>query len=185
MARLQQKMQAAVTTGKAGATGIPCAMVLRLIARSPRCPGFDSHLPPGLLTRGLIPASGDQDHTPSPSVKLLSSARLKRAAQPHGHRIPPPTFVTIASRPSRGNRMQGEKHGFRKNGSEIFLRGSLDRGNQVEVAEENRGFGATNLWDRSALASSAVRSGIRRTPRARDSAAASRGTALHGPRRRR
>jgi hypothetical protein len=28
MARLQQKKQAAVTTGKAGSTGIPCAMVL-------------------------------------------------------------------------------------------------------------------------------------------------------------
>jgi hypothetical protein len=27
MARLQKKMQAAETTGKAGATGIPCAMV--------------------------------------------------------------------------------------------------------------------------------------------------------------
>jgi hypothetical protein len=30
MARLQQKKQAAVTTGKAGATGIPCAMVYGL-----------------------------------------------------------------------------------------------------------------------------------------------------------
>jgi hypothetical protein len=48
MARLQQKMQAAVTTGKAGTTGIPCAMGLRLIACSPWCPGFDSHHPPGL-----------------------------------------------------------------------------------------------------------------------------------------
>jgi hypothetical protein len=28
MARLQQKKQAAVTTGLAGSTGIPCAMVL-------------------------------------------------------------------------------------------------------------------------------------------------------------
>jgi hypothetical protein len=28
MARLQQKTQAAVTTGLAGSTGIPCAMVL-------------------------------------------------------------------------------------------------------------------------------------------------------------
>ena len=30
MARLQKKMQAAVTTGKAGTTGIPCAMVYGL-----------------------------------------------------------------------------------------------------------------------------------------------------------
>jgi len=31
MARLQTKKQAAVTTGSAGSTGIPCAMVLTLI----------------------------------------------------------------------------------------------------------------------------------------------------------
>ena len=36
------KKQAAVTTGKAGTTGIPCAMVVRLIARSPRGTGLDS-----------------------------------------------------------------------------------------------------------------------------------------------
>jgi len=75
MARLQQSKQAAVTTGKAGAAGIPCAMVLRLIARSPRSAGLDSLRRRGLVTCGLIPASGDQDHAPSPSVKLLSSAR--------------------------------------------------------------------------------------------------------------
>jgi hypothetical protein len=36
MARLQEKKQAAVTTGSAKSSGIPCAMVLRLIACSPR-----------------------------------------------------------------------------------------------------------------------------------------------------
>src|SRR6185312_1057714 len=40
MARLQQKTQAAVTTGPAEATGIPCAMALQLIARSPRGTGL-------------------------------------------------------------------------------------------------------------------------------------------------
>jgi hypothetical protein len=35
MARLQRKKQAAVTTGSAGTTGIPCAMVLRLIRDLP------------------------------------------------------------------------------------------------------------------------------------------------------
>src|SRR5690242_19247037 len=103
MARLQQGKQAAVTTGKAGAAGIPCAMVLRLIARSPRSAGLDSLRRLGLVTRGLTPASGDQDHTPSPSVRLLSSARFKRAQHPHVHRILPPTSVTIASRPSDGD----------------------------------------------------------------------------------
>jgi len=37
MARLQQKTQAAVTTGSAETTGIPRAMVLRLYALSPVC----------------------------------------------------------------------------------------------------------------------------------------------------
>ena len=41
--------------------------------------------------------------------------------------------------------MRREKHNFLENGSKIFLRGGLDRGNQVETAEENRGFGATDL----------------------------------------
>jgi hypothetical protein len=35
MARLQTKKQAAVTTGKAGTIGIPCAMVLTAASRSP------------------------------------------------------------------------------------------------------------------------------------------------------
>jgi hypothetical protein len=35
MARLQQKKQAAVTTGSAGSSGIPCAMVLTLIRDLP------------------------------------------------------------------------------------------------------------------------------------------------------
>ena len=35
MARLQQKKQAAVTTGKAGTTGIPCAMVYGLCRALP------------------------------------------------------------------------------------------------------------------------------------------------------
>jgi hypothetical protein len=40
MARLQQKKQAAVTTGKAGTTGIPCAMVYGLWRALPGVPGL-------------------------------------------------------------------------------------------------------------------------------------------------
>jgi len=40
MARLQQKTQAAGTTGSAGTTGIPCAMVLTAAPCSPRCTGL-------------------------------------------------------------------------------------------------------------------------------------------------
>jgi hypothetical protein len=46
MARLQQEKQAAVTTGKAGTTGIPCAVVLTAASRSPWSAGLDSlHCP--------------------------------------------------------------------------------------------------------------------------------------------
>jgi hypothetical protein len=43
MARLQQKKQAAVTTGSAGTSGIPRAMVLTAASRSPWCAGLVSH----------------------------------------------------------------------------------------------------------------------------------------------
>jgi hypothetical protein len=41
--------------------------------------------------------------------------------------------------------MRREKHNFLENGSKIFLRGGLDRGNQVEIAEENCRFGAVDF----------------------------------------
>jgi hypothetical protein len=51
----------------------------------------------------LTPASGRQDHTPSPSA---SSAFVSRAISVH--RIPLPTSVTIAIRPSCGGGTAGE-----------------------------------------------------------------------------
>jgi hypothetical protein len=48
----------------------PHAMVLRLMARSPRRPGFLASVAPEkrLLLTNLMPASGHQDHTSSPSA---------------------------------------------------------------------------------------------------------------------
>jgi hypothetical protein len=43
----------------------------------------------------LTPASGRQDHTTSPSAEAPLVLRRNRV-----HRIPHPTFVTIAKRPS-------------------------------------------------------------------------------------
>ena len=53
--------------------------------------------PPGSVSffDRLISASGYQAHTTSPSAKCRSSFRHNRV-----HRIPHPTFVTIAIRPS-------------------------------------------------------------------------------------
>jgi hypothetical protein len=83
----------ASNTGSAETTGIPRAMVLRLIARSPRSAGLDSlRRLKGSSPQGLIPASGDQDHTPSPSAPAHSSRAPPRP--PH----PAPRFVTTAKR---------------------------------------------------------------------------------------
>ena len=95
MARLQQEKQAAVTTGSAGSTGPPCAIVLRLISRSPRCAGLDSHRHSQIIICELDPSVGGQDHTTLPSA---SAALVSRSARVH--RIPHPTSVTIAKRPS-------------------------------------------------------------------------------------
>src|SRR6185312_12059952 len=62
------KKQAAVTTGKAGTTGIPCAMVLRLIRALPGVPGLLASVALRNVSQRLIPASGDQDHAISPSA---------------------------------------------------------------------------------------------------------------------
>jgi len=57
MARLQQGTQAAVTTGTPLHHGIPCAMALRRITRSPRCPGFVATVACG-IARKLDPSVG-------------------------------------------------------------------------------------------------------------------------------
>src|SRR5258708_35500785 len=72
MARLQQKKQAAVTTGLARSTGIPCAMVLTVsFALSSVTIAW---LPPSPARResvftNLAPALERQDHTTSPSAQ--------------------------------------------------------------------------------------------------------------------
>ena len=63
----------------------------------------------------LIPASGDQDHTSSPSASATLVSRDQCV-----HRIPLPTSVTIAKRPSCGAGCAEIKHIFLKNGNAIF-----------------------------------------------------------------
>jgi hypothetical protein len=63
------------------------------------------------LLRDLTPASGRQDHTTSPYAK---SALVESAI--HVHRLPRPTSVTIAIRPSCGC-------GMAEDGEVIWLRG--------------------------------------------------------------
>jgi hypothetical protein len=54
-------------------TGIPCAMVLTLIRDLPGVPGFLATITLRNVAQGLIPASGDQDHTISRPHRPRSS----------------------------------------------------------------------------------------------------------------
>jgi len=86
-----------------GTPGLPCAMVLTVSFVLSPVTGL---LPPSplrsLLLKNLTPASGRQDHTTSPSA--ICAVRQERIRV---HRIPPPTFVTIAKRPSFGTGWRG------------------------------------------------------------------------------
>jgi hypothetical protein len=65
------KKQAAVTTGSAGSTGIPCAMVLTVSFGLSPVTMLDCHRQPqdaGNVFTTLAPASERQDHTTSPSA---------------------------------------------------------------------------------------------------------------------
>jgi|SRR6266436_10430068 len=80
MARLQQKKQAAVTTGLAKATGIPCANGFNGFLRA--LPGDRALLPPSSADHpaNLAPASGRQNHTTSPSALRLRSSCATHAS---------------------------------------------------------------------------------------------------------
>ena len=82
MARLQQKKQAAVTTGRVGSAGIPCAMVLRLIRA---LPGDRALLPPSFAgsSRDLdasVGASGP--HAFAVRISIARLATLPRPPHP-------------------------------------------------------------------------------------------------------
>src|SRR5215813_2089083 len=91
------KKQAAVTTGSARSTGLPCAMVLRLIRGLPGEPGFlatvTRKMPKHLC--GLSASVG----APGPHDFAVRDTNI-RPLRYRVHRIPLPTFVTIAKRPS-------------------------------------------------------------------------------------
>jgi hypothetical protein len=69
------------TTGTSRTTGLPCAMVLRLIRD---LPGDQALLPPSprIIREDLAPALGRQDHTISPSAPCCSSHNTPRPSHP-------------------------------------------------------------------------------------------------------
>jgi hypothetical protein len=141
-----------VTTGSPEQSGLPCAMVLTV---SFALPGDEFLLSPSSADYGLAEArsgrrhlrkldtsNGCQDHTTLPSAKApfvrapaeRSRARLDppcdgrlRARRCRVHRIPCPTSVTIAMRPSVGR--NGGAYGFDLGQAETgkFLETGLDR----------------------------------------------------------
>src|SRR5215468_1784518 len=86
-------------------SGLPCAMVLRLIARSPREPGLIAPVVRKLRQiANLASASGGQDHTPLPSasapfVRTKNSRTVpSRPSQPASRPVTIGQNVPLASR---------------------------------------------------------------------------------------
>jgi hypothetical protein len=99
MARQQIEKLAAVTTGSAESSGIPCAMVLTLITRSPWEPGLFAPIAREIITSQAWPQRREA-RTTRLRVRIEIVRLRMSAATQHVHRIPRSTFVTIAKRPS-------------------------------------------------------------------------------------
>src|SRR5205807_920947 len=84
-------------------------------------PGFLAAVARELVIRRLDPSVGGS----GPHDFAVRACALRRCAH-RVHRIPLPTSVTIAIRPSGGGRMGGYNHDFRKNGRRIFFAKGLD-----------------------------------------------------------
>src|SRR5204863_2246004 len=84
-------------------------------------------------TQNLTPASRHQDHTTSPSASRTVRQRCLRV-----HRIPCPTSVTIAIRPSCGTGWRGYNFDLGESRTEMFLQIGLDSPNQLDPLQEIR-----------------------------------------------
>jgi hypothetical protein len=120
-------MHGAGTTGLAESSSLPCATVLRLIRDLLGAPGFLA----AVMSRSFyslvasVGATGPHDFT----VRDSSARRARRRS----HRIPLPTSVTIAIRPTveAGCR---EEDMIPKNGRGIFFALHLDSKGRIEIA---------------------------------------------------
>jgi hypothetical protein len=128
MARLQQKKQAAVTTGSAETTGIPRAMVLRLLRVLPGAPGFLATVTSAMREHRRqfdtsVGVSGPRDLTVRiDAVRRRDNHAATSTRPPH----PASPFVTTAKRPSYRGGMASRNINFGKNESEIFFASGLD-----------------------------------------------------------
>src|SRR5689334_3557381 len=101
MARLQQKTQAADTTGSAETSRPSLRDGVTIYTRSSRGPALLPPSPANSSFAGLASAPGCQNHATSPSHRIVRPHE-DHAATRRAHRIPHPTSVTIAKRPLVG-----------------------------------------------------------------------------------
>jgi hypothetical protein len=107
--------------GRTGTPGIPARNGFNGFLRT--LPGDRAFLSPSpaLVLADLAPASRRQDHTTSPSASAPFVNQRCRV-----HRIPSPTSVTIAKRPSVGRDGWRYRSDLGQAGIEIFLQPGLD-----------------------------------------------------------
>jgi hypothetical protein len=114
-------------------------MVLTLISRSPRGPGFLAPVARKIICEldTSVGVSGPHDfaYAPAPSVRTNRRARRQGI-----HRIPASRVVTIAMRPSSSRRDVPRMHNILKNGISIFFIEGLDSRISVETPHEFRFF---------------------------------------------
>ena len=101
-----KEMHAAVTTGSARSSGIPCAMGYGLYALSAGT-GFLAPVRDNARALRGTSAPGGPDHTTSPSARMRSSALVIRMLRTRTATAPRLTFVTTAIRPIPSRRDAG------------------------------------------------------------------------------
>ena len=155
-----KKAHEVVTTSSPEQPGIPRAMVLTAYFEISPVIGlfvtvaceYDSSAPgrADFAPQNLTPASRRQDHTTSPSATapfVCAPVRRSRVGprpeittarrRCRVHRIPCPTSVTIAKRPSFGTGWARHGTDLRRARREIFLQRGLDHPNQVDCSAES------------------------------------------------
>jgi hypothetical protein len=135
------------TTGAAGSSGIPCATVLQLIARSPWEPGFLAPIASEIISRRLGLSVG----RPGPHDFAVREGHARRA-RPTRPSQPASRSLTIGQNAlyNRGG-MVGRNHIFLENGSQIFFARGLDNRISLESPHEIRFFAQAMLSLRPGL----------------------------------
>lgn len=115
-------------------TGTPRAMVYGLYVVSSVCRSFRATVSLRHVSASRIDLSIGRS---GPHDFAIRASRVRQCGQLRPSR-PAPNVRDVRERPSCGCGMRGDRHVFRKTGSDLFLRGGLDRGDRVEMVREIR-----------------------------------------------